>query len=456
MTHRPSRFLRLRWGPIIAALPVAFCACTSRSPLEQPPVKTPDADTGQGIDVPGLLAPTCALDVLFVVDNSPSMDPKQTALAQSFPQMLQQLQQSPGGLPDLHIGVVSSDMGAGSEGIGGNCDRPLGDRGLLWGNDPTPGAIATVAEAPNNGCGLYSGARWIEDIQNPNGVGRQQNYTGNLADVFSCLAKAVGVNGCGYEHPLQSVRVALNPQGGINDANVGFVRPKGYLAIVLITDEDDCSADVSDVGNNGMFLQRPKGETASMKCAMRGDLCNGAVIPNYDPANGYSALPGQGFSTPLSNCAPRDQRTPADPAYMPLIPVQAIIDSVNSVHASLNGVDVYKRSERILVSGIIGWPENDDPSTVNFTIGVDATSLPPPQNTYWDYMPICTIPSMKAADGNIYKVYGGLRLKKFIDSFGNNGQRFSICNPDFSDAMTQIGSAIVRAMGSGCAPTFLM
>ncbi len=445
MTHRPSRSLRLRWGLIILALPAAFCACTSRSPLEQPPVKTPDAATGQGIDVPGLPAPTCALDVLFVVDNSPSMDPKQTALAQSFPQMLQQLQQSPGGLPDLHIGVASSDMGAGSEGIGGNCDRPLGDRGLLWGNDPTFGAIATVAGTPNNGCGLNSGARWIEDIQSSDGIGRQQNYTGNLADVFSCLAKGVGVNGCGYEHQLQAVRVALNPQAGINDENVGFVRNKGYLAIVLVTDEDDCSANPSDVDNDGMFVRRPKGEAASMRCAMRGELCHGAEIPDYDPANGYS---GTGFSSPLSDCAPKEPRDPPDPAYLPLIGVQDIVDWVNKVKA--------RPAQEILVSGIFGWPANNDPSTVNFRIGVDATSLPPPQNTYWDYMPICTIPSMRSADGNIYKAYGGFRLKKFIDSFGNNGQRFSICNPDFSDAMTQIGSAIVRAMGSGCTPTLLM
>jgi hypothetical protein len=451
MTRNLSRLLPLvrwhylRWGLVIPALPLALWACNSHK-LQQP-LPNPQQET----DFAVLVSPERAVDILFMVDNSPSMDPKQAALATNFPRLIQALQTLPGGLPDVHIGVISSDMGAGSEGIGGNCDVPLGDRGLLWGNDPTPGVRATVAGAPNNGCGLNSGARWIEDIQNPNGVGRQQNYTGNLTDVFSCLAKAVGVNGCGYEHPLQSVRVALNPQGGINDANVGFVRPKGYLAIVLITDEDDCSADVSDVSNNGMFLQRPKGETASMKCATRGDLCNGAEIPNYDVTNGFPTTGFTGFSTPLSNCAPRDQRTPADPAYMPLIPVQAIIDSVNSVHVNTSGVDVYKRPEQILVSGIIGWPANNDPSTVNFTIGVDTTSLPPPQNTYWDYMPICTIPSQKSADGNIYRAYGGLRLKKFIDAYKRDDPNtFSICNSDFTSAMTQIGNAIVKVLKPGC------
>jgi hypothetical protein len=442
MAHRPLWFLRrwqhLRLG-VMPILPLALWACTSHSLS----TKAPDANPARWTDVSDPVSPERAVDILFMVDNSPSMDPKQAALALSFFRMIQQLQQLPGGLPDIHIGVISSDMGDGSE--GGGCDVPLGDRGLLWGNDPTPGVRASVAGAPNNGCGLNQGARWIEDIQNADGIGRQRNYTGDLSDVFSCLAKAVGVNGCGYEHQLQSLRVALNPQAGVNDANVGFVRNKGYLAIVLVTDEDDCSADPSNTDNDGMFVQRPKGETASMKCVMRGDLCNGAKIPDYDPAIGYS---GTGFSSPLSDCAPKEPRNPNDPAYLPLIGVQDMVDWVNRVKP--------RPTEQILVSGIIGWPANNDASTVNFQIGKDPTTLPVPSDTYWTYMPICSVPSMKAADGNIYKAYGGLRLKNFIDAYGDHGQTFSICNPDFTDAMTQIGDAIVRAMRPGCVPYPLM
>ena len=248
-----------------------------------------------------LESPEREVDILFVIDNSPSMDPKQTALAANFPKMIQVLQNLPDpsdpsgtgvSLPDVHIGVISSDMGAGSDNIGGNCSRVLGDRGLLWGNDPN-NPIASVAangtSPQGNGCGLNPGARWIEDVANPNGVGRTQNYTGNLTDVFSCLAKAVGVNGCGYESQLQSLRTALNPQQvncdrngqnctDINMENVGFLRDKAYLAIVLITDEDDCSAPVADTSpdgndNDGVFLNRPPMEAASLKCAARGHLC---------------------------------------------------------------------------------------------------------------------------------------------------------------------------------------
>jgi len=416
------------------------------------------------------------------------MDPKQKALADSFPGMVQMLSTLPGGLPDVHIGVVSSDMGAGQEGIGGNCNVPLGDRGLLWGNDKTPGARATVAPGSQwaaaanppitDGCGLADGARWISDVQKPNGqVGRDTNYSGRpISDVFACLAKAVGVMGCGYEHQLQALRLALNPQEvacdyngnnciDVNMGNVGFLRPKAYLAIILITDEDDCSADPDDSKNNGMFLQRPMSmggvatETASMRCAARGHVCNYQPIPDYiDPAVGYT---GSGFTTNLSNCAAKDQVSPTspDPAWLPLIRVEDMINSVTGVTVTVkdkNGYDVpvTKRPEQILVSGIFGWPPDPSdvlPATVQtsdqYQIGKDATSIMGQENL-WDYMPICKIPSTTAADGNIYKAYAGFRLKQFVDAFrkGSDRNTFSICNSNFTDAMTQIGQSIASVV----------
>ena len=445
-------------------------------------------------------AVNAALDILFMVDNSPGMDPKQTALTQSFSQLIQQAQQIPGGLPDLHIGVISSDMGSGSEGIGVNCKRVLGDRGLLYGNDPNnplasvaPGADPTLGGHPQpNGCGLHSGQRWISDIASPNGIGRITNYDGTIQDVFTCLATAVGTAGCGFEHQLQSVRVALNadypnnpndpknePPNTINPENIGFVRPKGYLAVVLITDEDDCSADPDDGINDSMFLQsqNPITETASLRCAARGHVCAGQSIPGYqDPSIGYQPpnplpQPNVGFSTAFANCDAKDQPNPAKPDhhYLPLIRVQDMIDSVNGVTAwsvdasgnyvydgKGNHVFVQKTPDQILVAGIIGWPPDPNTNLNGITvsslyqIGIDTTSLPSPANTEWDYMPICQIPSMKSSDGNIYKAYGGLRLKKFIDAFGANGQTYSICNSSFFSAMAQIGAAMMAKVVSGC------
>jgi len=371
-------------------------------------------------------------------------------------------------LPDVHIGVVSSNMGAGNGAMGGNCGNGLGDSGLLWGNDPTD-MTASVADGspyatdPNHpliasGCGLNVGQRWIEDIQNPdpNIPGRVQNYTNTLQlqDVFSCLAKAVGVAGCGEEHQLQATRVALIPQPSINTANNGFLRSNAYLAIVLITDEDDCSANNDNGKNDDMFdmvTKRDVGDTTSLRCAARGHLCGGDPIPTYDPSIGYTGTTP--FSHTFTDCSAKVQADPNNPdhVYLPLYDVQEMIDSVNWTKGAQAG-------KKILVSGIIGWPPGPNDTNLptdlqtnpNYRIDKDATSLPASQGNLWDYMPICSIPSQKSADGNIYKAYGGLRLKKFVDAFGDKGQVFSICNSDFTNAMIQIGNAIVQVLTPGC------
>jgi hypothetical protein len=309
----------------------------------------------------------------------------------------------------------------------------------------------------------------------------------------------VGTAGCGFEHQLQSVRVALNPDypndpnnpkdlpNTINPENIGFVRPKGYLAVVLITDEDDCSADPGDDKNDSMFLQtqNPITETASLRCEARGHVCkdnnnNYQPIPGYeDPSIGYqppNPLPATniGFSTAFTNCDAKGQPNPAtgqtDYHYMPLITVQDMIDSVNGVSAWVvdsngnyvydtngNHLSIQKSPDKILVSGIIGWPPDANSlSAAQYQIGIDTTSLPSPANTEWDYMPICKVDSIKSADGNIYKAYGGLRLKKFLDAFqktnpqGTVQNTFSLCNADFTTAMQQIANAIVQVLKPGC------
>ena len=402
--------------------------------------------------------PELELDILFMIKNSPSMAPKQARLAANFPLMMQVLENRPDAmdgvsLPDVHIGVVDSDMGAGNGSLGGNCGRVLGDRGLLWGNDPN-NAIASVAAngaSPQaNGCGLNSGARWIEDIQNPNGFGRIQNYTGDLSDVFSCLAMAVGVNGCEETHQLQAIRLALNPQQvncdkngqnctDINMENVGFLRPAAELAIIIISDDDDCSVQPSDP--DGIFQQVNPGDTTSLRCAARGHICNGQPIPNYDPTNGYT---GQGFTANFVDCAAKDSDMTGPNGPLPLIPVSDIIASVNAV----------KSQDHIRVAGVIGWPPDRSlPGVVvrnQYQIGKDSTSQPPLQQNLWDYMPICEIPSITSTDGNTYKAYGGLRHKEFIDAYGVNGTYYSICSSDFTGPMAQLSGGGVGMTPQDC------
>jgi hypothetical protein len=57
-----------------------------------------------------------------------------------------------------------------------------------------------------------------------------------VAGAFSCIAQ-LGPDGCGYEQSLEAMYRALDPA-----VNPGFIRDDAALAVLFITDEDDCSA----------------------------------------------------------------------------------------------------------------------------------------------------------------------------------------------------------------------
>lgn len=313
------------------------------------------------------------LDLLFLVDDSPSMAEEQANLARNFPRLIEVLDTMPGGRPDLHLGVVSSDLGAGNAAFSGPCGSALGQRGLLQ-----------VRE----GCGLdpARGRYLISE------AGGKTNFTGDLGDVFGCLAR-LGTAGCGFEHQLQAVRLALS--GFVTD-NAGFLRPDAHLAVVFITDEDDCSAP----GDTTLYASVVAGQDASLRCSLRGHVCNGAPPP--------AAV----FSTPLDDCA-----AAADGGGK-LIPVQTFVDELRRL-----------RTQSVSVSVIAGWPT--DPDAAHYAIGYGGLSAQPDQ---LGSLPIC-----RSANGSAAV---GLRLKQMVDAFGVAGRLISICQDDFSGAMAQIGQLI--------------
>src|SRR5206468_5214964 len=75
------------------------------------------------------------VDILFMVDNSNSMDAMQAELRKKFPQFFQVFSKlaQEGTLADLQIGVVTSDFGAGATGAPGCMPSPGGQQGKLQG-----------------------------------------------------------------------------------------------------------------------------------------------------------------------------------------------------------------------------------------------------------------------------------------------------------------------------------
>ena len=201
--------------------------------------------------------PNPNLDILFVVDNSGSMFDEQESLARWANEYLfGVLQLELGALPNLHIGVISTNMGAGSTPIAG-C-QGSGDRGILQ-NQPR----VADCTGPSD--------RYIRDVANPDGT-RDRNYEGELAETFGCIAQ-LGVEGCGYEQPLKAMKRALDPN---NTDNAGFLREDALLAVVFVTDEDDCSAldtAMFQPSAGGDDLNSPLGPMTSFRCFEFGVTC---------------------------------------------------------------------------------------------------------------------------------------------------------------------------------------
>jgi hypothetical protein len=76
------------------------------------------------------------------------------------------------------------------------------------------------------GCGMTR--RWLEKMDP------------NVATTFGCIAE-VGTSGPSYEMPLLATDLALTDRMEPGGTNVGFLREDALLAVVMLTDENDCS-----------------------------------------------------------------------------------------------------------------------------------------------------------------------------------------------------------------------
>ena len=166
-------------------------------------------DAGPGSN-PGTVQQCNKMDIVFVVDDSGSMEEEQTNLATNFPMFAQLLSQyQVDGQPlDFRIGVTTTGRTVTYNVIDGFPVTEVGDNGAFKDN-----------------CG--SSARFL------------QSTDPNVESVLSCRAN-VGTGGPSVEMPLLMSKYALSER--IADGTNGdFVRPDALLAIVMLTDEEDSS-----------------------------------------------------------------------------------------------------------------------------------------------------------------------------------------------------------------------
>jgi hypothetical protein len=244
------------------------------------------------------------VDLLFVVDNSGSMAEEQANLIAELPRLVRVLATGDvngDGAADfmppesLHVGFVSTDMGAGpSRGVP-TCAAGLGDDGILRSRSRVTTAPC-MATYPS---GVFEFAR-TDDAS-------------AFAATLGCVAD-LGTGGCGFEQQLEAGLKAVTPSAarpwtapgyepprfsdgsGVTDvlpghgesANAGFLRPDSLFGVVFVTDEEDCS--VIDYGlfetGNPRYMSVP----LNLRCNTFGDPAMGVVHPVQRYIDGFLGL----------------------------------------------------------------------------------------------------------------------------------------------------------------------
>jgi len=172
-------------------------------------------------------------DILFVVDDSGSMKSSQDNLRDSFGKFIARLEASPvKNAYQIGITTTSVDYASG----GGNfatvfpssttdCASPTSA------GDPFPAGALVRVEGTSDQCTrrqFESGVPRILQAGSPSLVG---DFTANVY---------VGVVGSGKEQALRTARLALS-EPLLSGANAGFLRPGARLAVIIVSDDDDCS-----------------------------------------------------------------------------------------------------------------------------------------------------------------------------------------------------------------------
>jgi hypothetical protein len=362
------------------------------------------------------------VDFLFLIDDSSSMAAAQATLRQSFGRFVAALRAAPGGLPDLHIAVVSSDMGAGDASIS-TCDSTGGKQGIFQ----------YTARGTCTSTGLQSGATFISD------AGGVKNYTGNLEDVLGCIAP-LGEAGCGFEHQFAAIIRALGVDGlGAPPAeNQGFLRPDAYLVVILLTNEDDCSASLGNGPNNRIPLFDTSANTnmasqlgppQNFRCNEFGHTCPTGVVggrsvphpdrnaPNLDVAqmvtyDGCASDDTEGFLLSTADTANRLKSLKNDPA-------QVLVAAITGPAAPYT----------------VTWKA---PSSADTSCNTNGKSCPWPVIAH----------SCTAANGTFADP--GVRTADFVNQFGSNGSVSSICDADFGPTMERLAAQLGGTIAGRC------
>jgi hypothetical protein len=363
------------------------------------------------------------LDLLFMIDNSPEMTTMQQKFLAQVPQFFSVLEMLPGGLPNLHVAVVSSDLGAPGDSTSQLACTTGGDGGQF---QSMPRGTCTSTT-------LASGWTYLSD------VGGQANFTDPIESVFQCIGQ-LGDTGCGFEHQLASITRALGADGSPPPAsNAGFLRPDAYLGIIILTNEDDCSAppDTTIYSLNGgaQSITNPDGPLTNYRC--NGGPRGGHVCT--DPSTGQAGVvpltpPSEITGNPppvlqLADCQDNDTGSSA------LIPVDQFVQDIKRLKTDPDDqVMVAAITAPTDPYGVVWMPPMDTPGAAG-EVWPQVMHSCGPRGAYNVNPEIF----QSVTDGSFGDP--SVRITQFVKSFASSTIA-SICDANYRSAMTAIATKL--------------
>jgi hypothetical protein len=384
-------------------------------------------DWGHGPDWVSLYE---AVDILIIVDDSDSMDEEQVILGTSQFSLINGLVNPlatsglEAGLDDVRVAVISTNMGFS---WGGN---PY-EAGDGWPTDPPPecmgigdnGQFETyeapkqikvnddviVCDTSNAQCPVD----WHCQNFDPDGIGACSapgdesivecpSFTGSWAETPSVLDQpnpfvatqvacltSLGTQGCGFEQHLQAGSTALT-----RDDQLGFVRDEALLAVIVVSDEDDCSIASKDLFDEPEIQDLPQ---------LKVNIACGE-----NPQHLYSVA---GYREKFLDIKDGN----------PDAVLFAVVGGVPPVGACQGWGDA-----------IQGCLDHGQMQLVHDVVS-------DPLGNLWYYEPACT---RNDDDVEVTRATPARRLVELALDFGSRGYVYSICNDDWSPAMNDLAAKI--------------
>ena len=309
-----------------------------------------------------LTASPPAVDILLVFDRAPSMAAAAAHLDANMRRFAAVLEGIGG--PSYRIAAISSDLGAGGfEVLGCGVD---GEGGRLV---PVPGA-----EVPWL---TYEVRPWWTCPDDPQAC-VVRNFEGSLGEAMAGLVPAPGT--CQNRQPFEAARRALTSAEG-----QAFVREQAHLAIVFISDGDDCSASDPRLFDPAATELGP---LDAFRCVEHGIICDGGP-PGRSPGE-------------HTGCEPRTDSLLVDPR-----------DTADALAA-------LKPHPNQIVLGLVAGP----PSRVQVVAEGDTHALAP------------------SCETDVLAATPAIRLAALTAAFPQRNTLTGFCNQDVSEVLTLLGAGL--------------